>query len=245
MFMLSQIFAVGVRVLQQLIHDRRFVILSLLAPLLVIYMLDTFFEAVDRPFFDARAFIVPVGAFLIHFITYLLCAVVLVRERTTETLARMLVNGYRRGTIIGGYIMAYSILATVQSLIVLLALRGFFELEYDLQTMLSIYAVMWLLAIISIAMGILVSNFARNEGQIFPFIPLIILPSVFFSGMIVPVDLLPDWASWFSWTTPLYYASEALHAFTGEGGNSGLIAALPVYGIIVLTLATFTLREQE
>ncbi len=243
--MFSQMIAVAVRVLRQLAHDRRFVVLSLAAPFVVIYMLDIFFDSVESPLFRPKEFIVPVAAFIVHFLTYLLCAIVLVRERTAHTLARMFVNGYRRGTIIGGYIIAYSLLATLQSLIVLLALQGFFELNYTLETMLSIYGVIWLLAVISISLGIFVSNFARNEGQVFPFIPLVILPSVFFSGLILPIDRLPDWASWLTYITPLYYATEAIHGFTGEGGNAALWVALPIYGVVVLTLAMFTLREQE
>lgn len=243
--MFSQMIAVALRVLRQLAHDRRFVALSLVVPFVIIYMLDIFFEAAQNPFVRPREFIVPLAAFLVHFLTYLLCAIVLVRERTAHTLARMFVNGYARGTIIGGYILAYSVLSTLQSLIVLLALQAFFELNYSLTTMLSIYGVIWLLAIISIALGIFVSNFARSEGQVFPFIPLVILPSVFFSGLILPIDRLPQWASWLIYITPMYYSTEAIHGFTGEGGSSMMWLALPVYGAVVLTLAMFTLREQE
>ena len=38
------------------------------------------------------------------------------------------------------------------------------------------------------AIGILVSNLARTEGQVIPFIPLVIIPSFLFSGIIVAVD---------------------------------------------------------
>jgi ABC-2 type transport system permease protein len=244
--MFSQIFAVAVRVLRQLSHDHRFVAVTLAMPFLVIYMLDIFFDAAPRnPLFNPQQFIVPMGAFLVHFLTYLLCAIVLVRERTAHTLARMFVNGYSKITIIGGYIIAYSLLATLQSLIVLLTMRVLFELDYDLQTMLSVFLVIWLLAVISIALGIFVSNFARNEGQVFPFIPLVILPSVFFSGLILPIDRLPEWASGLVYITPLYYATQAIHGFTNHDGNAALTWALPVYGLAVLVLATFTLREQE
>lgn len=244
--MFSQILAVAARVLLQLAHDRRFVALTLMVPLLVIYMLDIFFDsAPSNPLFRPKEFIVPMGAFLVHFLTYLLCAIVLVRERTAHTLARMFVNGYGRGSIIGGYIVAYSALATVQSLIVLVALQVLFELNYELSVMLSIYGVIWLLAVISIALGIFVSNFARNEGQVFPFIPLIILPSVFFSGLILPIERLPEWATGLVYIAPLYYANEAIRAFTDNGGNVNLLFGLPIYGMVVLALATLTLREQE
>lgn len=243
--MIAQSFAVAVRAANQLRRDRRFLGLSLAVPVIIAYMLWILFEGVNNPMFDVETFIVPAGAFMVHFITYILCTVVLVRERTQGTLARMFVNGYRRSSIIAGYLLAYSLLATLQSLLVLLTLRLLFvELAYDLATFAAIYAVIWLLAVISIALGILVSNFARNEGQVFPFIPLVLVPSVFFSGLLVPVENLPQWAQGLSLTTPLYYASETLRDITLDSGQM-LIAGLVAYGLLVMLLASFTLREQS
>ncbi len=241
--------AVSQRVLMQLMRDRRFLVLSIVAPLLVVYLLRVFFDSVDTPIFDPTVFIVPVGAFIVHFITYILCAIVLVRERTAHTLSRMFVNGYQQAEIIGGYLMAYSGLATVQSSLVLIELNLLFDLGYGIQTWLSLYLVIWLLAIISIALGIFLSNFARNEGQVFPFIPLVIFPSVFVSGLIVSVDNMPNWAQALSRVTPLYYANQTIQALIEPGGTLGNglehLIVLPIYGLIVLVLATLTLREME
>ena len=241
--MFNQTAAVTTRVLKQLSHDRRFVGLSLVVPVVVIYLLWVFFDAVDRPFFNVNTFIPPVSAFIVHFLTYVLCAIVLVRERSAHTLERMFVSGYRRLSIIGGYLLAYSLLATVQSLIVLVMLNALFELNYDSATFVSMYVVIWLLAIISIALGILVSNFARNEGQVFPFIPLVIMPSVFFSGMILSIDLLPGWIAPLSYTTPMFYANEVIQDIIGAGGNAALLVGLVAYGVAILALAVTTLRE--
>jgi ABC-2 type transport system permease protein len=242
--MMNQTVAVGTRVLKQISHDRRFVALSLVAPVLIIYMLYIFFEAVDRPFFDQTSFVPPVGAFMVHFLTYVLCAIVLVRERTADTLARMFVSGYRRTSIIGGYVLAYSLLATLQSLLVLVELNWLFEMHYDAGTFVQLYGVIWLLAIISIALGILVSNFARTEGQVLPFVPVVLMPSVFFSGMIVAVDSLPEWAQVLSYISPMYYAVGVIKAITGTG-DAGLLVGLVLYGLVVMALAVLTLRERD
>ena len=50
----------------------------------------------------------------------------------------MLVNGYRRAEIILGYLGAYTILATIQTLIVLFELAWVFNLDYDIGKQLSI-----------------------------------------------------------------------------------------------------------
>ena len=88
--------------LRQLVRDHRFLALSVVAPLVVIYLLKIFFDTMGTPFFDPGPYAVPIGAFIVHFITYVLCAIMLVRERTAGTLQRMFVNGYRPLEIISG-----------------------------------------------------------------------------------------------------------------------------------------------
>ena len=189
-YTIRHLVAVGGRALRQLVGDKRFLVLSLVAPLLVVYFFKLFFDSLESPGFKPTQYIVPIAAFIVHFITYLLCAIVLVRERTAQTLTRMFVNGYRQVEIIGGYLLAYTTLATLQSLLVLSELRILFNLDYSARTFLSLYVVIWLLAVISIALGIFISTFARNEGQVIPFIPLVILPSIFLSGLIISIDRL-------------------------------------------------------
>ncbi len=241
-------FAVAQRVLRQLRHDHRFVALTLMVPVAVIYVLFIFFDSLENPLFSATPFVVPMGAFIIHFLTFVLTAIVLVRERATETLSRMLVNGYSQAEIILGYLLAYSTLATLQSLVVLTELTLLFDLNYSFATLASIYLIMWLLAVISMALGIFISNFARNEGQVFPFIPLILLPSIFLSGIILPVDKLPEWAQALSRFTPLYYATQVVHGLVVGGkllDDTGALLSLPLYGLVILVLARLTLRESS
>ena len=170
-------------------------------------------------------------------------------QATTLPLQRMFVNGYRQVEIIGGYVLAYTTLATLQSLLVLADLTWLFELDFSVGKLLSIYLVFWLLAVISIALGILVSNFCRTEGQVLPFVPLVAIPSVFLSGVIVSVDKLPGWAQWLSHVVPLYYANQVLQKLIEPAGGLSdawsSLATLPIYGVVVLFLATRTLRELD
>jgi ABC-2 type transport system permease protein len=244
---LKRMLAVARRVLRQLMRDRRFLVLSLGAPMAAIYISKAALDAFDVPFIDVSRFVVPLAAFIVHFITYILCAIVLVRERAAQTLARMFVQGYRQPDIIGGYVLAYSTLATVQSLIVLSEFSLLFHLAYSAATLVSIYLIIWLLAVISICLGILVSNFARTEGQVFPFIPLVTVPGIFLSGLVISVERLPGWAQVLSRLTPLYYANHILQELIVPNPtlNYARLGALILYGVVVLTLATRTLRELD
>ncbi|KAF0244266.1 MAG: hypothetical protein FD180_2694 [Planctomycetota bacterium] len=241
--------AVGGRVMVQLVRDHRFLALALLVPVAVVYLLHVFLGSVNSPFFDPARFAVPLGAFIVHFLTYVLTAIVLVRERTGETLPRMFACGYRQGEIITGYLTAYTALASVQSLIVLAELAWLFELDYPWTKFLSIALVIWLLAVISMSLGILVSNFARTEGQVLPFVPAVIIPSIFLSGVVIPPENLPAWARVLGWFTPLFHADAVLVPLLKSGGSMAdagwSLAGLPCYGVAVLALASLTLRERD
>lgn len=245
--MIKRMSIVAGRVLNQLRRDHRFVGISILFPVIIIYFIKVVFEALASPFFNISVYVVPYAAFIVHFITFILTAIVLVRERTAGTLARMFVSGYSPIEIVIGYLLAYTVLATVQSLLVLIELNWIFELGYTLDQLGSIYLVMWILAIISMALGMLVSNFARNEGQVFPFIPLVLL-SVILSGILLPIERLPDWVGVLSYLTPLFYVNEVLQNLIGGGalGDDWVqLLYLLAYGLIVVGLATLSLRESD
>lgn len=236
------------RVLSQLIHDRRLLGLSLVAPLVIVYFLKLFLDTMP-PGFDAARYAVPVAAFLVHFLAFLLSAVVLVQERTAGTLERMFINGYRRPEIIGGYLLGYLGLATLQAVGALTAVLLLFGLSYDAGTLVTLFVVIWLLAIASVMLGIFISTFARHEGQVFPFVPLITVPSVFLSGLMVDPARLPTWAEWAGRALPLRYANNVIQEMIAPGGTLAdtwlNVVALLGYIVVLLALASWTMREVE
>lgn len=236
------------RVIRQLIHDRRLLALSIAAPLVIIYLLKLFLDTLP-PEIDEARYAVPVAAFLVHFLAFLLCAIVLVQERTGGTLERMFINGFRRAEIIGGYVLGYLGLATFQVAVALAEALLLFNLHYAVDVLAVVFAVTWLLAVASVLLGIFISTFARHEGQVFPFIPLIILPSVFLSGLLVDTSRLPGWAAFIGRLFPLYYANRVIQEMIQPRGmlihEWGSLLALAGYSAILLLLASRTLREVE
>lgn len=238
--------AVAGRVLRQISRDHRFLAVFLVAPALITFFVDTLFTAAGAPEVVTTKFVLPFGAYIVHFATYILTAIVLVRERVAMTLERMFINGYRQFEIVVGYLGAYTVLSTIVSFLVLGEIQILFELEFSFATLAALYLVIWLLALVSMALGILVSNFARTEGQVIPFIPLVIVPSFLFSGMVVPVDQLPGWAQVISRISPMYYGNNVIQELiAGNGLTSDLSSflGLPVYAFVALFLAALTLRE--
>jgi len=239
-------FIIAKRVLKQLQGDKRFLALSILAPLIIIYFLKLLFDTFP-PGIPVTGFTIPVSAFIVHFLSFILCAILLVQERTRGTLERMLISGFRSTSIIAGYTAGYFGLATLQATVVLFESLWLFGLNYTKETILILFLVIWLLAVVSVMLGIFVSTFARNEGHVLPFIPLIMLPSVFLTGLIIDTDALPRWAAFIGKCLPLHYAVNIIHEIMNPPYNLQHtymdFAVLLAYIFILWILASFTLRE--
>jgi ABC-2 type transport system permease protein len=219
-----------------------------MAPFLVIFFLKTVFDAFG-PAFPSNRYVVPAAGFIVYFLSFILCAILLIQERNNGTLERMFVSGLKRVEIIGGYTLGYLGLATLQSVIALTEVLFLFNLDYSAETVLSLFIVFWILSVVSVMLGIFVSTFARNEAQVFPFIPLIILPSIFFSGLLVNVDLLPKWANWLGHVLPIFYANEIILELIKHNGRlinklDDLIILIG-YGLVLLFLASQTLKDHD
>lgn len=229
-------------------NDKKFLILSIIAPLIIIYFLKLLFDAFP-PGISITHYTIPIAALIVHFLSFLLCAILLVQERTKGTLERMLISGYGRTSIIGGYTFGYLGLATIQAAAVLFESLWLFKLDYSAETIFLLFIVIWLLAIVSVMLGIFLSTFAQNEGQIFPFIPLIILPSVFLTGLIINTDALPDWAEFIGKCLPLNYAVNVIHEIIKPEYSLRAVSLdfiiLAGYIFVLWLLASFTLKETE
>ncbi len=245
--MLNNTFAVTARIYRQLIGDRRFLALATFVPLVIVYLFKVFIQALPVSMItDPEMFYVMMTTFIIHFTAYVLCLIVIVRERREETLSRLFVNNFSRTDIVLGYLFGYAGLATLQALLILWEIDFFFHLAYGPRLMLSIFSVIWTLAMISIALGMMISNLAKTEAQVFPFIPLFILPTIFLSGLILPLESLPWSVRWISYLIPLTYALDTLRPLIEEGTSLFQnLWVLITYGIILLTLAGMTLRQRQ
>jgi len=236
------------RVLVQLKGDRRFLALSIIGPLIIVYFLKLLFDTFP-PFVNVKSYTIPFTAFIVHFLSFILCAILLVQERTKGTLERMMVGGFSRPAIIGGYTLGYFGLATLQAITVLSETIWLFNLSYDTKTVMLLFIVIWLLAIVSVMLGIFISTFAKHEAHVFPFIPLIILPSVFLTGLIIQPDGLPMWAQIIGKCLPLHYAVNIIHVIikpeyriTDTLMDFGILAGY-IFGLLIL--ASLTLKETE
>jgi ABC-2 type transport system permease protein len=155
-------------------------------------------------------------ALFAFFFIFLLSAVAFLRERTSGTLERLLATPLRRGELVGGYLIGFSIFALIQAVVILAFTIFVLKVQYR-GNVATIFLVEGVMVIGAVSLGLLVSAAARNELQAVQFVPLVLLPQVFLSGFLVAVDQLPAVLRPLSVVLPLTYANEALRAVMIKG----------------------------
>ncbi|MDR3189767.1 MAG: ABC transporter permease [Lactobacillaceae bacterium] len=172
--------------------------------------------------------------FFVFFFVFLISGVSLLHERTTGTLNRLLTSPIKRSEIIGGYIGAYGLLATFQTIVIV----TYAVLVLGMRSLGALWLVMvinLLLAIVALTLGLLISTLAASEFQMIQFIPILIIPQVFFSGLFNISGMGAIWQA-VAHIFPMYYAGDALIEVIKKGANLGNIVGdlLALLGFIII-----------
>jgi len=183
--------------------------------------------------------------FIVFFFTFLVSGVSFVRERTTGTLERMLATPLRRWEIVVGYLLGFAVVVVVQ--ITFIVLVSVFLLDMLLTGSFAwLLVITLLLATTALTLGMLLSAFARTEFQLIQFIPLVIVPQVFFSGLF-PLDAMAPWLRGVGSVLPLTYGADAMREVMIRGGGWAQIQLdlliLLGFSLAFLVLNIVTLRR--
>ena len=235
------------RVLRQIRHDPRTVGLLIVVPCVLIGLLAWTYDG--TPVFDRIG--APLLGVFPFVVMFLVTSVATLRERQSGTLERLLTMPLGKGDLIGGYAVAFGLLAIVQALIA----SGFavWVLGLDVTGPLGLLILVATVdALLGTALGLLVSAFAQSEFQAVQFMPAFVLPQFLLCGLLTPRDSLPGVLSAISNVLPLSYAVDGMKTLTAGAAGSFdgsaevlrdvLIVLAFVLGAVVLGSATLRRR---
>ena len=186
--------------------------------------------------FFARMIPILIG-FVVFFFVFLISGMALLKERTSGTLERLLATPVKRSEIVYGYMLSYGIIAIFQTAVVVLAAIWLLDVEV-VGSILNVIIVNVVLALVALAFGILLSTLAKSEFQMMQFIPLVIMPQLFFSG-IIPLSSMGEWALTVGKFLPLTYSGDAISQIILYGHNLGDI--LSNLGVLMIFLIILTI----
>jgi ABC-2 type transport system permease protein len=179
-------------------------------------------------------------------VMFLVTSLTTLRERQSGTLERLLTTPLGKHQLIGGYALAFGLLAAVQAVVATsVALAVGLDVAGPVPALLGVSV---LVAVLGTALGLLASAFATTELQAVQFMPAFVLPQLLLCGLLRPREDLPAGLQELSALLPLSYAVDAVNALAeqAEPGTDLLVPLLVVVGFAVAALAagSLTLRRR-
>ena len=235
--------ATAARVLRQLRRDHRTVALLILAPCLLMGLLAWIYG--NTPMFDRIG--APLLGLFPFLVMFLVTSIATLRERRSGTLERLLAMPLGKGDLLGGYAIAFGLVATVQAIIV--GSFAIFVLGLNVAGSAALLLVVAVVdCLLGTALGLFLSAFAATEFQAVQFVPAFVLPQFLLCGLLVPRDGLPTALKYVSDVLPLSYAVDAMRTITVDpNGTSDVlrdVAIVMAFAVVLIAAGAATLRRR-
>jgi ABC-2 type transport system permease protein len=148
-------------------------------------------QVLYNPGLRSQNFFIPgVIGLALQIATVFSTALAVVRERERGTLEQLLISPISRPGLMLGKILPYFTISAAMSALLFWIMRGLFDVPIagDLWALIAATLV-YIFTLLSL--GLLISTVAENTMQSFQMTLALILPSVFFSGLIFPRETMP------------------------------------------------------
>jgi ABC-2 type transport system permease protein len=236
-------FATAARVLRQLRRDRRTLALVLLVPPFLLTIFRYIFDTQPQTFDRVGAPMVGIFPLVSMF---LVTSIAMLRERTTGTLERLMSMPLAKLDLLAGYGLAFALLSVLQAAVASAVAFGLLGLAVG-GSIWVVFGFAVANAVLGMALGLLLSAFARTEFQAVQFMPAAILPQILLCGLLVPRERMTPVLAHVSAALPMTYAYDGLaRASAGLGGVRIVVDAFVVAGsaLVALGLGAATLRRR-
>jgi ABC-2 type transport system permease protein len=186
---------------------------------------------------------------VVFFLVFVVTIVSFLNERSQGTLERLMASPLRRGEIVVGYMLGFTVLALIQAVEVLVFSLAVLKVHNSGNVAL-IFGLEALMAIAAVNLGIFLSMFARTEFQAVQFIPLVIVPQFLLSGILFSVNSEPRPLQLLSDVLPLTYAVNGLRDVMIKGADltsSSLqldVGVVAGFLVLLVVAAVATLRRR-
>lgn len=201
-----------------------------------------------NPDLISRNFMIPaVLAMIIMVTTMMLAAMALVRERELGTWEQLLLAPIPPHLLLAGKVLPYALVGFVEIFSALPVV--FYYFRVPLRGSLLLLLVLCLpFVLATLGLGLLVSTFSHTQQQAMMLSSFgLMLPQIYLSGFIFPIENMPPLFQWLTYAVPLRYFVTILRGIFLKGVGLEIlwpqVLALLVLDAIILTAARFRLRR--
>lgn len=181
------------------------------------------------------------------FMTIMMTAVGIVREREYGTMEQLVVTPIRPFELMLGKLLPYFLIAAFDFALVFIAGSYLFDLTFAGN--LPLFLVLSLLLLFtSLGLGLLVSTVAQNQQQAMQMAMFVIIPQILLSGLIFPLSSLPRVIQYLAYLLPFTHFVPIARGMFIKGQGLELlttpILVLAIYAIVVVFLASIRFRKR-
>jgi len=187
-----------------------------------------------------------IGVFVFMFV-FITSGMSLVTERTGGTMERLLVSPIKAWQLVAGYCIGFGVAAAIQSVLVLAASILLLKFPNEGQTWLVV-VITFSMALVSMALGLLVSALAKTAFQVIQLMILLLVPQILVSG-IFDLSTAPRWMQILSQCFPITHGANALRGVMLRGDSfSGIALDLGIvwaFFVVLFGLATLSFAKRQ
>ena len=154
--------------------------------------------------------------FIIFFFVFLVAGMSFIKEKKSGTIEKLMSTPIKRSEIVLGYIGGFGIITIIQSAIINLFVIKVLGIMM-VGSIWYLLLITLLAAICALCLGMLLSTAANSEFQMMQFIPIVIIPQLFFSGLF---NLSEGWMI-FGKFLPLTYIADAINKIMFRDAGMG------------------------
>lgn len=201
-----------------------------------------------NPDLDSAYFMIPgVIGMILSFITTILTATAIVRERERGTIEQLIVTPIRSWELVLGKLLPYVILAFVETFEILIVGHFWFGVPVR-GSLVLIFISSGIFLMSSLGIGLLASTVANTQQEAMLTVMMYNLPSIFLSGFFFPLEAMPKVLQWVSYAIPLRYYLVVIRSLMLKGvGVEAIyreIIPLVIFGVVIMTAAALRFRKR-
>jgi ABC-2 type transport system permease protein len=184
---------------------------------------------------------------ILQFLTTILTATAIVRERERGTIEQLIVTPIRAWELVVGKLTPYVIIAFVDTLEVLFA--GVLIFGVPINGSLPLLLLLaGLFLVTTLGIGMFISTISNTQQEAMMSAMFTMLPTIFLAGFFFPIAAMPQALQWLSYAIPLRYFLIIVRGIILKGvGAEALwpeIIALSVFAVVIMGGAALRFRKR-
>jgi len=177
-----------------------------------------------NPSMETSLYLVPgVMVMILTLLTIIVTSMAIAREREMGTLEMLISAPIRKWELLVGKTLPYVIIAMIDVPLILLAGWLLFGVPVA-GSLIELFLASFVFICAAVAVGTVISTFARNQQQAMMGGMIFMMPAILLSGIMYPIESMPQAISWLSQLDPLRHFVTLLRNILLKGGDPLVVA---------------------